>query len=418
MKFRINKMNILMDFYAVLIILLSGTVFASVESMTAIYNCFLAIFIAVNLIFVIKSVFPGKYKKSFFIIVIIVIAYVALEYLISSSTASLFFTRMIILLLFLLSFPWFSKKNVDIFHHIFRIVIFLSFISIFLFVLIDIIKIQIPYTLVSTGPYTHYTNYCNLLFEYSPMYTVSFGGITFQRLQSIFWEPGAYQIFLNFAFYRLLFKENVNQKLKSKLISLLAVNIILTLSTTGIALFIVIVFLRIYYSKYFNRTSRMALIIPIFCFFAIVFSYLINIKLANAGGKVSYSLRIADIVQGWELFTRHPLFGVGFNNQEAFMQIQKMDRGSSNGVITFLFSMGLVGSIIFIIPFIHNYIRMNRENRNSQIVFIIWFLVVNLTEPIITTPFFWLIFAYEIYTMVSRGMRNERDFKKIETARG
>ena len=90
--------------------------------------------------------------------------------------------------------------------------------------------------------------------------------------------------------------------------------------------------------------------------------------------------------------------GTGIFNIAEFEQLQNLSRGNSNGFMTWLFTTGLVGSAIVIWPFISNLKKQSRgEETYKYLIFITYFVVSNMTEPLYTTPIILFFMAREYY---------------------
>ena len=122
--------------------------------------------------------------------------------------------KIFIFLLFLFAFYTIERSHIDLERILFRVLVFIAFVTIIMYFTIELLKIPLPYTIFSKGQSFVYRNYFNLFYSYS--YS------SIPRLCGLFWEPGVYQIYLNLALF-LYYKLNIKNKIQ---LSILCINIL------------------------------------------------------------------------------------------------------------------------------------------------------------------------------------------------
>lgn len=312
--------------------------------------------------------------------------------------------------LFFSAVLYMNKIQIRFLEYIYKATVIISFFSLFMFVAIEILGIGLPYR-TAGNVYTPYHVYFGGFSIYTG-HPYNLFGFNIYRLSGIFWEPGIYQIFLNIALYYLFFyclKRN-----KIVLVSLV-INLFLTFSTTGYCIFVVMATLWVSRNRVFSRYKQIMLIIGAAIAFALVYFILLDKKTGSYSG--SYELRVNDLMIGLQLFTEDNLFfGIGYNNTSIFGTAQGLDRGNSNGLITWLYTMGLVGLGVVLFPYIRNMIyESNKTERMNKIVFFGMFILFNMSEPIYFAPIMWLFVAQEYALNVKKKIQHNQVPDNLQT---
>lgn len=163
-----------------------------------------------------------------------------------------------------------------------------------------------------------------------------------ERNNSIFYEPGAYQAFLNAGFF-LLFFVNMKFSLKRQrvYILILLVTLFTTYSTTGFLIFAIIFSLFLMKSSVMTASGKMILVGVMFSvviIFAAQFQDVVTKKIIDYVDVEditdSSNLRSMDALVDIEIIKRH-VFGVGYDKYTAvFSSIGQVGLGSSssNGI--------------------------------------------------------------------------------------
>lgn len=401
---RINKNNLFYYILSFLIIYISGSVISIIRAGSYLYNALLFVSILLITYSCLKEIIKNKIYKQDLIFYFYIFIFTVIEYLISPQTVSFFITRILWFLLFYYTIKNAKRNNIDVFHILYKVIIYISAITLFFYIVVSLLKIKLPYTVIisdsSVSGSLRYNNYFNVFFQ-NLRTNIQFGKIMIPRLSGLFWEAGVYQIYLNYAIFRLLFIEKWN----FKIFLLLFINLFFTFSTSGWCLFVLLFILKLIDNFRVNKKNKILLYIPALLILLLLFTQIMAFKFTTGKTSIiSYNDRLSDIYYGIKTFELHPILGTGFNNIEQFKILQGKTRGNTNGIITILFSFGIVGSFFIILPFIKNiFNNKNTKISKNLLIFYLWFIISNATEPIGTTPLFLLFFANEALEMNNKS---------------
>lgn len=136
------------------------------------------------------------------------------------------------------------------------------------------------------------------------------------RNSGLWWEPGAFQLFVNLAFVFSL----VNRSVNSKLYVVLGLTVISTLSTTGVLVFIVLSF--IYFKNIIKESKKKVYYIIVFSLFILIAVVvglpfiILKFGVGDAAEQsVSFLSRYYDFIISYNMFLENPLIGYGFGSQ-------------------------------------------------------------------------------------------------------
>ncbi|GAA0569609.1 O-antigen ligase family protein [Rhizomicrobium electricum] len=214
----------------------------------------------------------------------------------------------------------------------------------------------------------------------------------FIRPSGFFWEPGIFQIYLNVYFYLALF---VFKSWRQSSLGLLAV--LSTWSTTGAMICVALICIKFAWVFGTMRRSKVILAVVV----GIVLTPVLGAYMyRNAADKFSgadagsYVARLTDLKAGVDIFTDHPLFGIGFAPTDYARALKKagypvyfvdqektMLRTTTNGVVMLLVCTGILLSIPFVVG-----LFTSRLFPHPKIVGGLLFVAL-LSEPIFFTPF-------------------------------
>lgn len=267
---------------------------------------------------------------------------------------------------------------VKIFYNLFFL---MNIVIMCMYILIEIIGINIPYTLFDNGWLPIFKNYEFLYFSRTGEFTnESIAGLYFVRNTGIFSEPGLYAVFIVLSIFICLF---IKANRKRYEMPIWIISLISTFSTTGLILLVLL------YAYYLSTRSKspyliILLLLPIVPY--IIHSLLIQ---KQSDHEFSFLARSFDLVGGFKLFIQSPIWGHGFKNHEAFYSIIGMmfgdDRPCSNGITSTLYQLGIIGSLIFFVPFIQlgNRIRhISHSNKKLYNIFLGTLFILVMGEPI------------------------------------
>lgn len=392
---RFNINNILIYIEIMIMIWLSGTVISAVQPDSLLYNIARMIFLLISCYFAIKAIL---YKVNYLSYVLIFICIFAIYFCINlflypASSFNLFYRCIIFLLLFLNFFYW-NKKKINYNEVLYKIVIVIAIVSLLFYVLVNVLKINIPYTIITGDSNVPYYNYYGIYYFYgNPNKLI--------RLSGLFWEPGVYQIYLNMAlfYYIISLRKNIKELI------LLLINIILTFSTTGMVLASLLLAYMFLYSSKISLRNKIIITIPILSIVLFVIFTVVGQKIEMTASGGSFYIRSLDLQLGLKIFKEHFLLGAGFLNTDIFKSLNTYNltgpKGSSNGFITWCYTTGLLGIVFAFIPFIkHSMAIHKKKEKIENIMFIILIFVFNNSEPIYQLPLMIYILAAEYYMAI------------------
>ena len=212
----------------------------------------------------------------------------------------------------------------------------------------------------------------------------------------IFWEPGAYSIYLNVALYFELFENKFNPKR----IILLVATILSTLSTLGIVCMAILfcAFLTTDNKVSSKRVKTLVLIAGAFGLVFLViyggdFIYHVFNKLSFSGNTVndSTAVRINAIIYPFNTFLSEPYFGVGYD-QYLFIQERFCDNMATCTFINWLCLFGVVGGIIPIVGCLRFFTINNHKFITNCALFVFTMFLFSTENFIIITFIYMLIF--------------------------
>jgi hypothetical protein len=249
------------------------------------------------------------------------------------------------------------------------------------------------------------------------------GALGLARPDGFFWEPGIFQIFLNLYLFMAVWLY------RSKTDAALAiVAIILTQSTTGLLVLAlqILAFLAHYVWQYRGKGKIVivAMLLPILLVVAGVASQVLFEKMTGEF-RGSFYARNFDTVAGLQVAMDHPMLGIGFNADAYASRSSSIDiavgeynsssfnqgRGNTNGIVTFLYTMGVVLGSIFLVALL-------RQTAFRSVVVVPLILLVSLlAEPLTLTPFF-LFLAFSGFAWLYPGIKRSRWFaSSLETSK-
>lgn len=300
--------------------------------------------------------------------------------------------RIVLIVLFYGMVRYCTIRNIDILEIFYNIIFVIAFYTIIFYIIIGFLKIRMPYSMMHIPGGVYYKNYFNLFYSYSIK--------TIPRICGLFWEPGVYQIYLNLGLFCYLKLEKKNLFQLSVLIS----NILFTQSTTGYMIATILCGVIIIRSKYFSRNSKiiLKLMVPIFSVVLVLLVYSIKKLTTNISGD-SYNVRIMDISNSLKLFMKSPLVGLGFYNTNEFMRLNDFKRGNSNGLLTWLYTTGIIGMVFALYPFFYNIKKSSdKKERLDNIIFLVYALMINLSEPIYNLAIMTFVMAFEYFNAFNK----------------
>ena len=283
--------------------------------------------------------------------------------------------------LFTLFVPYQEFKEVYL-----SIIRFLAVYSLVTFVLGIILPgvIEILPTIEKNG-----TTYYNVLFS------VVSGSNFVTRNFGIFWEPGAFSIYLNVALYLELFENKFN----IKRVALLAITVITTVSTLGIVCMVILFAAFLTTDKEVSSSRVKGLVVTAGALGLIIliiyggdYIYHAFNKLDMSGTTINEStaVRINAIVYPGSAFLENPILGVGYDDY-LFIQQRFCQEMATCSFINWLCLFGLVGGLIPIIGCIR-FFTVNNHGMLTNFALFIFTIILFSTENFVQLIFIYIIF--------------------------
>lgn len=242
------------------------------------------------------------------------------------------------------------------------------------------------------------------------------------RNSGLWWEPGAFQLFINIAFMFNL----VNKTMTNKMYFIFGIAIMSTLSTTGV---IVYILLSTIYLRDLIKSSRHKLFyILAFPFFtAAVIAIAIPFLLTKFGAgnvaeeSVSFLSRYYDFIISFNMLKDNLMLGYGFGSQienaipygielMGSAQYKLINPTGSDGLTMFIAQCGLL-SLVFLFPFLYpSYAQ--RLNIIDRILITVGLVIIFNTQNFTFILIFSLLTFYGIVGNKSNIKQSISSYKK------
>lgn len=229
-------------------------------------------------------------------------------------------------------------------------------------------------------------------------------GNIWYRNSGIFWEPGLYQVFLNFSLIYALYILNLKKHIKIIHITIIMLSIISTGSLLG---YFISCAIWLVYLLTNSSSSIQKVFLIIFALFVVIIVFpKLSVLLDGKKTTESYLIRFNDLTSGLKVFLSKPLLGYGICNnafENAYFNLYGIFRGSSNGLINALISFGSFGIIVYMLLMI-KFFKWFQDGVPSKVVlpFFIWFIGSLVAEPISPMPFVFLFLGIGFSRLYSR----------------
>lgn len=280
-----------------------------------------------------------------------------------------------------------------------KIIRFIAVFSVVCVVLAPVIR-TLPLPILSCG---ENASYISLFFT-----NVS---LTSARNYGPFWEPGAFQLYLNWA---LFYEVRNKDKLKLLDVFIFSVAIITTRSTGGFAI------LGLVYLFYFlsnrsdndkNKRYLTRLVLPIFLLGLGYIVYKSTDIGADTFDKVAamqensdemtsanYSTytRIYSVPASIDVIKEKPLFGAGIDGLKDDIMKSYGLVSNTNSLLAMPATFGFLAGILYLLLFVRSSFKKGRNLILSLIFFLI-LMAMYCTENLMASLMFWIILFYESY---------------------
>lgn len=249
---------------------------------------------------------------------------------------------------------------------------------------------------------------------FSPYYLWGINGMISTRNSGPFWEPGAFQGFINLAILLLLYnvdKEQIRNRLLYFI--LFAVTILTTRSAAGyFILLLIYAFQRTNIEGLVSGKHKKIFRLITILIGAVMIGYvftsgIITSKLAISNGQfetVSASMRFADIKGGLSLILRGNIFGLGETaNKNALKVLYGVNKDDSVGLMAMTYTYGICFSGVYIASMLYGIKSMFMPKMKKDYVFLmIIFFLLHMTEGL------WFLPIYVYITLYRNQKKNIR----------
>lgn len=282
--------------------------------------------------------------------------------------------------------------------------------------LVGFIAYNIFPVLYNINQVTTYTTYSNLfLYVDTQKYNRNIG---------MFWEPGAFQTFINIALLIELSKEEA--KCNYKRIVVYIITIITTYSTTGYITMMLILLTLFFKRSKSNSMKKFVLFLTVALLLALYFGqdYLFGKvlnngqstvfgKIANymSGGQVqSVSVRYYAITKPIEAFFKSPIIGNGRNGLAKELYYYTNGMNTCTFINWFAIYGVLYGTIMLWGTF-----NFSRKLSNNNKLLSFWYLLIlfvtTMSETYVDNP---MLLVFILYGIEEKGIKQKEDYKKAE----
>lgn len=241
-------------------------------------------------------------------------------------------------------------------------------------------------------------------------YFVDSGGMSFTngfRLCGLAWEPGIWQMIMNFNLYFALL-----EKRSAKQIAMAISAVVLTLSTSGMFTMIVIILYYLSFVLKKMKIGQLAGMAIVGVFFYGIISQNIDEKL-NGEGATSSMVRFGDTYVGAMMLSKNPIIGAnaeltGYSRSNDVIALRQylwdeaeikgdnegfLNAYIVNGFMIFLLDWGLVIGLFLL----YRMVKADfMESTTVRIGFLLTILLTLFAEPISSTAFFYFFVTFGI----------------------
>lgn len=383
--FEDKRLNVWERAFLIFVVLNSGTAYA-LDYATLSY---VAIVLYCGIIFT-RRVLINRRFSNILLTILFLTVFWGLQYLINDNgTSFINIIKNAVLMFMVFSYIIQNRHKYDVIvFFLCRIILFISIVSSVIFLLhLAGISLPIIYTKAHNIPTVYYIE---------SFTRDSFYGLFGYRNYGMYWEPGMYQIYLNFMLIAFLYRSEY--KLNKKL--LLAAYLVLCILTTGsVTGYVCCVFIIGIYA--FNNANSMFFkgFTVLCCLVAviIIFPYMQDAITTKLTMGKSYTIRTNDYTIGFEVFKNRPLFGYGLNNTVLSDLKREIALSGSNGIINVLVNFGTVGAFAYFFM-LRSFVRAFKKmtTKNAVIPLIGWLLLSCASEPITLHAFIYGLMAIGI----------------------
>ncbi len=212
----------------------------------------------------------------------------------------------------------------------------------------------------------------------------------YNRISGLFWEPGAFQIFINIAYFLSLIKNNFKFNMLHFLVFF--ITLLLSQSTAGLLVFFLLSLLGSFYK------NRIFVLLVFVSLFFIDFSPFFGKFYESSNSYVSFSSRLLDNKIDFYRFLGNPLTGVGYGNYwDRLDYIENANNSGatgSDGIILLLSYLGLP-ALFIIYPLLFP-VYMRKQGLIHRLLFSLAFFIMFNNENFFPYLLPWILIFYGI----------------------
>lgn len=212
------------------------------------------------------------------------------------------------------------------------------------------------------------------------------------RNSGIFWEPGAFQGYLNLAILFLVTTKDRFNKINVVKLLVLIIAVLTTMSTSGY--FALLLSLVVWYLKKIdNKFHKKHLLL--FVVVLIVIGVVMSLPVVQDKfdiENISYSARLNDNVSGVMAVFDEPLFGLGFNSERYYEVLEGYGIiANSSGLLMVFQEFGIMVGLFWVVYTFKNLNKITQQKGWALIVLVAFFLLEMSTEPFFTKPVYTIL---------------------------
>ncbi len=238
---------------------------------------------------------------------------------------------------------------------------------------------------------------------YSFFHTWGRNGTIYSRNAGPFWEPGAFQCFLNIAILFLLYNVDCNAiKHRKIVLCVLLLTVITTASTTGYIVFIIIIIIQrdriadvLFQSEEAKENLPFILIVAL-VIISVTILPSIHAKISDEDNE-STNLRTADVADGLDMVLKAGPFGLGETHQRNQLRSSMgLYKDDSAGLINLTYTYGWFMGIAYLILLwkMPQRIFGTSSQKENFLIFAI-FVLFHMTEGLWSLSFFWCLLFFD-----------------------
>ena len=297
------------------------------------------------------------------------------------------------------------RLNARRFEFIIKVILFFSFLSSVLYIFSLLGLITVRRVSIVSHIYTFY--YLLNVTQSDLIDSVTRNG-------GFYWEPGMFQVFLNFILIYYLFGKHL--KYRSLIIAYCVIAIVSTISVSGYALALAV--FGVYGVSNTNHNKALKYVARIAIIAALIFLVPVVLNLFSVKeGTGSFEKRNLDLLLAWDVFLQHPILGHGIVNEafaKAYYMLIGEERPSSNGLMNLLMGTGVVGASLFFYCYTRTLKYFSNEYSKRIVIPLLLWLVISInTEPIQYHPFINFLFGVGFAFCYNKSYIHERKMLKL-----